>query len=174
MQFCDKKGGFGSSYMTHEARGTRSGTTKIALIESTSIELAASSWIESSGMLLCTDGPSYGGLATGILGLGFVASVGAFVFANVVYTPEILEGARDIRRSEREAEIRKLVKAVQSHEEGGKNILELRLPLETALGKSLEEYVRSVLESGSDDKTELFTPADKELATMLKQKQIIS
>jgi hypothetical protein len=169
IYFPDKKSGFGSSPMKHEARGTRSETTKTALTEDISNEIAVSTWIHDSGMLLSSDGPEFGRLVTGILGLVLVASVGAFVFANVVYTPEILEGAKDLRRSEREAEIRKLLKAVQSHEKGGKDLTELRVPLETALGKTLEDYVRAVLEPGSDANDALFTAADMELATMLKQ-----
>jgi len=164
-----------SILIRHEIRrGIRSDTTKIALTEETSIDATASSCIHNhSGMLLSFDGPDFGGLATGILGIGLVASVGAFVYANIVYTPEILEGAKDIRRSERdrvrEAEIQKLLNAVQSHEKGGNDIAELRVPLETALGKTLEDYVRAVLEPGSDDNDSLFTASDTELATILKQ-----
>jgi hypothetical protein len=165
----DKKSGFSSSPLKDERRGTRTETTKSALTEDISNEIAVSTWIQDSGMLLSSDGPEFGRLVTGILGLVLVASVGAFVFANVVYTPEILEGAKHIRRSERDAEIRKLLTALQSHEKGGKDLMELRVPLETALGKTLEDYVLAVLEQGPDVNDALFTAADKELATMLKQ-----
>jgi len=169
IYFPDKKSGFSSSPLKHERRGTRSETTKSALTEDISNEIAVSTWIQDSGMLLSSDGPEFGRLVTGILGLVLVASVGAFVFANVVYTPMILEGAKDLRRSERDAEIRKLLMALQSHEKGGKDLMELRVPLETALGKTLEDYVLAVLEQGPDDNDALFTAADMELATTLKQ-----
>ena len=133
---------FGSSPTNHKRRRC---TTKIALVGNEGAEFAASLWISSN------EGPGLGGL---ILGLGFVASIGAFVFANVVYTPEILEGAEDMRRSERENEIAKILQAVRSHESSGKDLLELKVPLETALGKPLEDYVRTVLEAESNENQE--------------------
>jgi len=181
MHFYDsrKMGGLSSTHrLTHKIRGTsHSGTTRISLTGDGAgfdIESTASSWIHgNSGILLSFDGPDLGGLAIRILGLGLVASVLAFVYANVVYTPEILEGYRDIKRSERESEIRKLLEAVQSHVNDGTkestSILELRVPLETALGKTLEDYVRAVLEPGSESNDALFTAADMELASILKQ-----
>ena len=50
-------------------------------------------------------------------------------------------------------------------------MVELKVPLETALGKPLDEYVRSVLEDGGDNNNTDFAPttADKELATILKR-----
>ena len=114
------------------------------------------------------------GIGGWIFGLAFAASIGAFVFANVVYTPEILEGAKDLRRSERETEISKILQAVQAHITNGKDVNELRIPLETALGKSLEDYVTAVLESENDDEYySVYTTTDHELATLLKQSLIL-
>ncbi len=119
--------------------------------------------METSSLNISLDDSPFGLL----LGLGFVASIAAFVFANVVYTPEILEGAKDLRREERQEEISKILEAVRTHDG---DVSELRVPLETALGKSLEEYIGAVLdESKDDDEYSLYTATDTELATLLKQ-----
>ena len=118
---------------------------------------------ETSSLNISLDDSPFGLL----LGLGFVASIAAFVFANVVFTPEILEGAKDLRREERQEEISKILEAVRTHDG---DVSELRVPLETALGKSLEEYVGAVLdESKDDDEYSLYTVTDTELAKLLKQ-----
>lgn len=121
--------------------------------------------LETSSLNLSLDDSPFGLL----LGLGFVASIAAFVFANVVYTPEILEGAKDLRREERQEEISKILEAVRTHDG---DVSELRVPLETALGKSLEEYIGAVLDVKDDDDNDeysLYTATDTELARLLKQ-----
>jgi hypothetical protein len=176
MNFYEQKRGFDSILTRERIKGARSDTTKIALIADTNIEVEvdASTVVFDSGVHLSFAAVDFGELKTWVfplLTLSLLASVWAFVYANVVYTPEILEGARDLKRSEREVEIRKLLKAVQSHEKNGNEFAELRVPLETAVGKTLEDYVAAVLEPDSvENSTALFTASDIELATMLKQR----
>ena len=140
--------------------------TQLKLVETEGFDVASSWTLDFPSMGIAdSNGLGIGNL---ILGLGFLAAVGAYVFANVVYTPEILEGARDLRIAERESEIRKILQAVEKHEG---ELAELKVPLETALGKSLEDYVRSVLEDDTETSTADFVPtaADRELATILKR-----
>jgi len=132
----------------------------------TTPDFSSSSWIQDSYILISFD---FGELIPGIFGFGLVFLVGAFVYANVVYTPEILEGSKSLMLSEREKEIRKLLGAVESHKLEGKDVVELRLPLETALGKPLERYIQEVLDFEANDDDFIYTAADTELATMLKQ-----
>lgn len=143
------------------------GNTRLSVFGVTSIDSA-------SPILLSFDaGPT---TTVGVLGFGVLAAaIGAFVFANVAYTPEIMEGAQEMRQSNREVEIRKLVNAVRSHTDEGNEPAELRLPLETALGKTLEDYAAAVdLSSGDNDDTGggdylIVTAADKDLAKAIKQ-----
>ena len=146
----------------------RSDKPKITLFGDTSIEATACRIHDiDSSIILSTADSSFGGLV-GILGLGLSAAVGAFIFANIVYTPEIVQGAQLLRQSNREIEIRKLLEAVHSHQADGNALIELRLPLETALGTTLEEYIIAV-ESGLEDIDITFTTADQDLVNILKQ-----
>lgn len=143
--------------------------TELNLVESDSMDIVSSWMLDFPSVGVAQQLESSGlGIGNLVLGLGFLAAIGAYVFANVVYTPEILEGARDLRIAERETEIRKILQAIETHEG---EMVELKVPLETALGKPLEEYVQSVLEDGSDNNNTDFAPtaADMELATILKR-----
>ncbi|KAL3916331.1 MAG: hypothetical protein SGILL_005229, partial [Bacillariaceae sp.] len=119
-------------------------------------------------------------LAIGTLLLGGAA---VFAYANIVYTPEIIEGASVMRRENREEQVQKLIEAVRSHINGDNGLEELRRPLEAALGvDSLEKYVASVgvyFESGTvDDSSSTaanagekaldLCEADKDLAELIK------
>ena len=85
--------------------------------------------------------------------------VGAFLYANVVYTPEILEANEQMRMENRQEEVAKLLQAVKSG-----SIRELRPALEAALGRRVEDYVEQVQQnSGKGDSA--WTEADAELAT---------
>lgn len=166
VNISEKRNSGSGSFAT---RRKRSDKTKIALLGDTSIE-AATSRIHSidCSIILSTGDSGFGGLV-GILGLaGLSAAVGAFIFANIVYTPEIVQGAQMLRQSNREIEIRKLLEAIHSHQVNGNALLELRLPLETALGTTLEEYIVAV-ESNLEDTDTTFTRADQDLVNALKQ-----
>uniref|UniRef100_A0A7S4EJ29 Transmembrane protein n=1 Tax=Pseudo-nitzschia australis TaxID=44445 RepID=A0A7S4EJ29_9STRA len=147
------KNNFGST--PSRKRRNRSDKTKVAFIGGTNIETSGDS--------------AFGGLATAFLLIGLFAAVGTFVFANQVYTPEISQGAQMMRKSNRENEIRKLLEAVGSHQEDGNELLELRLPLETALGATLEEYITAVESSLQEKSDAIFTVADEDLVRILKQ-----
>jgi hypothetical protein len=106
------------------------------------------------------------------VGLTLMAAAGIFAFVNLVLTPEIVEGASKLRQERREREVRKLIDAVT---EKGDSILELREPLEAALGVSLEEYVEGLnnlqnggsIESGSVESPTVVA-ADFELGAIIK------
>ena len=74
-----------------------------------------------------------------------LGSISAFLYANLVYTPEIVENAERIRQEIREEEIQKLCQVVEQHKREGKDLEELRQPLEFALDMTIEDYVASVL-----------------------------
>lgn len=164
-QSCYSNCGF-ESCLSRKIVAARSTTTSSMLTIDTTPDFSSSSWIQDSYILISFD---FGELIPGIFGFGLVFLVGAFVYANVVYTPEILEGSKSLMLSEREKEIRKLLGAVESHKLEGKDVVELRLPLETALGKPLERYIQEVLDFEANDDDFIYTAADTELATMLKQ-----
>ena len=109
------------------------------------------------------DGGDLGGLLLGPVGLLFLLAAGAFVYANVVYTPEIIAANEQMRLENREIEIQKLLAAVQQHQNEDKDLEELRLPIETSFGMTVGEYVSKV-ESGEDG----FADADRKLANILK------
>lgn len=100
-------------------------------------------------------------------------ALGGFVYANLQYTPEILHGAEQIRKEERELEVLKLVAAMVVEEKGQKGTSSqtesLRMPLEAALGITLEEYVAAVQVPPNEERSDgpVFTPADKELAKLV-------
>jgi hypothetical protein len=138
------------------------------------------------------DGEVVAGGVTSVLAAGAaivgLVGVSAFAYANAMYTPEILEGAERLRRTTRDAEVRKLRTAVQIHFESGNDVNELRVPLEAALGRTLEDYATAVASSSSSSSsptigsidealasadTVPFTEADKELADVLVKLDLI-
>lgn len=109
-----------------------------------------------------------------------LGAIAAFVYANLVYTPEILENAELIRLEDREEEVMQILTLVQDHLRDGKDLKELRQPLEFGLNMPLEDYVTAVLrnqeqeELAASQQDEVskqpskFTNADTRLATLLK------
>ncbi|MGK3734299.1 MAG: hypothetical protein ACI8RD_007835 [Bacillariaceae sp.] len=167
-------------------------TSKTALafsvsdIEATAFRIYNYYDIDSTTFILSstTENSSSFGFGFGTIGIILsTAAVGAFIFANIVYTPEIVKGAQQLRQSNREIEIRKLLAAVHSHcQEDGNELVELRLPIETALGTTLEEYITAV-ESESESNLNLnlsskettdraFTTADQDLVIILKKNKL--
>ena len=139
-----------------------------------SIISSSSSFISSlsSSLLLQSNSGEDGILLNGLIllpGILFVTiAVGAFVYANVFITPEIIEANEQMRNEQREIQIRKLVDLVQSHlAVSNQNIEELRYPLEEAFGMSIEEYIVDVLEENPNT-TIHYTSADRDLAQLLK------
>jgi hypothetical protein len=115
-----------------------------------------------------------------IPGVFLLGAISAFVFANVVYTPEILENAGQIRSETRDKEIRSVLDVVRLHIQEGKDLEELRRPLEVALDMTIEDYVQAVTaeknssnEKNDDDRSTEFTEADIGLASILDAKMTI-
>eukprot|EP00980_Cylindrotheca_fusiformis_P008003 scaffold1706_cov116-Cylindrotheca_fusiformis.AAC.6 len=98
-----------------------------------------------------------------VLGAGLLVAIGAFVYANVVYTPEILENSVEMRLQLREVQVQKLLTVVQTHIANGLDLEDLRRPLEDTFGTTIEEYVADV-----DAKRIEVTSADQSLAEVLK------
>jgi hypothetical protein len=84
-------------------------------------------------------------------------AVGAFLHANLVFTPQIIMEADRLRKTRRNVEIQKLVSAIQFHLESGNDLNELRIPLEAALGMTLEDYISDV--SSSSPSSGILTPS---------------
>jgi hypothetical protein len=104
-------------------------------------------------------------LAPGIL---FLAA-GAFLYANVVYTPEIMENNVEMKLEIREVQIRKLLSVVRQHQQDGLDLdAELRAPLEGAFRMTIQEYVSSIDQDRNSDEKSNFTRADEELADALR------
>jgi hypothetical protein len=104
-------------------------------------------------------------LAPGIL----LLAAGAFLYANVVYTPEIIENTVEMKLEIREVQIRKLLSVVQQHQQDGLDLdAELRAPLEEAFRMTIEEYVSSVDKDRNSDEKSNFAAADEELADALR------
>ena len=152
-------------------------------IEATASQIYHNNGIDSTTFILSstTEDSSSFGFGFGTIGIILsTAAVGAFIFANLVYTPEIVKGAQQLRQSNREIEIRKLLAAVHIHcQEDGNELGELRLPIETALGTTLEEYITAVesesnLNLSTEESTDrrAFTIADQDLVNILKKNKL--
>ena len=117
---------------------------------------------------------SIGSIISNFFGITLVLSIGVFYYANVVYTPEILENSKRMRLQVREIDRQKLLAAIQQHINDGLDLNELRETLEATFGMTIEEYVSSVEEEsvrrgGGEEETEVtITSADESLARILK------
>lgn len=111
-----------------------------------------------------------GSIFPSIFGGILLLAVGAFLYANVVYTPEIIEQSEKTRLGNREIEMRKLLEFVQTESKGNDSLLEeLRSPLEQAFGMTIEEYVSKVdNEKRTSPDQPAFANADAELANVLR------
>mmetsp|Transcript_6435 Transcript_6435/g.9530 ORF Transcript_6435/g.9530 Transcript_6435/m.9530 type:complete len:221 (-) Transcript_6435:461-1123(-) len=91
-----------------------------------------------------------GGLDIGntLLGAALLLAVSAFVYANIVYTPEIVQNARLIQK---EDDIMRVLSLVEEYRMKGSDINELRGPLEKVLGMAIEDYVSNVDSEESND-----------------------
>jgi hypothetical protein len=98
-----------------------------------------------------------------LLGAVLLLTIGAFAYANAVYTPEILGNSTQMRLQLRETQVRKLLVLVQNHDANGLDLEELRRPLEETFAMTIEEYVANV----TAKKMEV-TSADESLAEVLK------
>lgn len=115
-----------------------------------------------------------------IVGVFLLGAVSAFVYANLVYTPEIIEANAELRLENRQFQIEQLVAVVEENleecedENDEKDAIEkLRKPLEAALNSTLEDYVKQVTDDvvadldDDDDSVRKFSGADTQLASML-------
>ena len=150
-------------------------------IEATASQIYHNNGIDSTTFILSSTTEDSSSFGFGTIGIILsTAAVGAFIFANLVYTPEIVKGAQQLRQSNREIEIRKLLAAVHIHcQEDGNELGELRLPIETALGTTLEEYITAVesesnLNLSTEESTDrrAFTIADQDLVNILKKNKL--
>lgn len=103
-----------------------------------------------------------------IPGVFLLGGVAAFIYANVVYTPEIIEGMELMRLEDREVEVQQLLEVFQEHQQDGKDLEELRKPLEQTFGMTVEEYVAKVDGGKTSLEPSEFTSADETLADILR------
>lgn len=97
---------------------------------------------------------------TSVLAAGIVIAAAIFLYANVVYTPEIIENARAMRQEEQTQLILALVKQLQ-RERGVEGVRQSRDALEKVFGMSVEKYIEGI---DADSVSE----AEKELVTLLR------
>jgi hypothetical protein len=112
------------------------------------------------------DGGGIGGYV--FPGVFLLLAAGAFLYANVVYTPEIIAANEQMKLESREVEIRKLLSAVQQHKQDGLDLEDLRIPLEASFGMTIEEYVSKVDDSKDSMGNSNFTSADEHLADVFR------
>lgn len=115
---------------------------------------------DAVSLFLASENISFGTTITAFLLLSMVA---AFVYANAVYTPEIMENSTKMRLQAREIDLKKLVDAIEQHQAENRDLEELRRPLEESFGVTIEEYVTNVEKKKSE-----LTSADESLAQLLK------
>ena len=109
-----------------------------------------------------------------------LGTITAFLYANMVYTPEIIENAERIRQEIRQEEIQRLLEVVQQHVNEGNDLEELRHPFEVALNMKIDNYVEwasnggrgfdSAVPTAGDNTNPPYyvTDADTRLASFLK------
>jgi hypothetical protein len=127
--------------------------------------------------LVCQGDEIGGGGVSGLIlpGLFLFLAIGAFLYANVVFTPEIIENMEQMRMENRKAEVQKLMALVAAHSKKKKNdgdgddssssLEELRFPLEEAFGMTVEEYIVDVQNPNA---LIPYASADRDLAELLK------
>ena len=143
-------------------------------------ELRRSPSAVGSATLLMSDvgGASGGGgnvlsSVTSVLAAGIVIAAAIFVYANVVYTPEIIENARAMRKEEQTGQILALVKQLQ-RERGVDGVRDSRDALEKVFGMSVEMYIGDVnrrMQENAVSATDggvSVSDAEKELAELLR------
>ena len=120
------------------------------------------------------DGGNILSSVTSVLTVGFLIAAVIFVYANVVYTPEIIENARAMRQEEQTEQILALVKQIQK-ERGVDGVKESRDALENVFGTTVEGYVDGIdrrvemtASSGMANNDVSLSEAEKELADLLR------
>ena len=135
--------------------------------------------VGSAALLMSDVGGASGGggnvlsSVTSVLAAGIVIAAAIFVYANVVYTPEIIENARAMRKEEQTGQILALVKQLQ-RERGVDGVRDSRDALEKVFGMSVEMYIGDVnrrMQENAVSATDggvSVSDAEKELAELLR------
>ena len=121
---------------------------------------------------------------TSVLAIGLVIAAAIFLYANVVYTPEIIENAQAMREEEQAAQILALVRQLREEEEEDERGREgttmdnkganAREALEKMFGMSIQDYAEHVegriqsKDSNSKSESIAVSDAEKELVTILR------
>ena len=120
---------------------------------------------------------------TSVLAIGIVIAAAIFLYANVVYTPEIIENAQAMRQEEQAAQILALVRQLREEEEkeegrAGTTMdnkgANARDALEKVFGMSIQKYVDHVegrirsKDINSKSESIAVSDAEKELVTILR------
>ena len=108
-----------------------------------------------------------------VLTAGFVIAAAIFIYANVVYTPEIIENARAMRQEEQTEQTLALVKQIQE-ERGVEGVRDSRDALENVFGMHVERYIEAIdgrLQGNADSRVAgnvSVSETEKELAELLR------
>ena len=119
---------------------------------------------------------------TSALAIGLVIAAAIFLYANVVYTPEIIENAQAMRQEEQAAQILALVRQLreEENERGRKGttttdkVTNARDALEKVFGLSIQDYVEQVegrmrsKDVTSKSESVAVSDAEKELVATLR------
>mmetsp|Transcript_1398 Transcript_1398/g.2993 ORF Transcript_1398/g.2993 Transcript_1398/m.2993 type:complete len:216 (+) Transcript_1398:63-710(+) len=129
---------------------------------------AISNIIDSSSNILLSDESSNSVLSTlpSVLLAGLVIAAAIFLYANVVYTPEIVQNAKAMREEEQATQLIELIQQLQSE---GRDMDESRVALETVFGMSVGEYAVSVDAKGKNEGVDIgVSDAEMELVELLR------
>ena len=133
---------------------------------------------DSASLLLSDIGGTGGGgnvlsSVISVLTAGFVIAAAIFIYANVVYTPEIIENARAMRQEEQTEQTLALVKQIQE-ERGVEGVRDSRDALENVFGMNVERYIEAIdgrLQGNVDSRVAgnvSVSETEKELAELLR------
>ena len=164
-----------NDYLSWSSLGVRAGSLQYGGDQPLLQHLSSA---DSASLLLSDIGSTGGGgnilsSVSSVLTAGFVIAAAIFIYANVVYTPEIIENARAMREEEQTEQILALVKQIQK-ERGVEGVRDSRDALEKVFGTSVERYVEAIekrmqgnADSGEADDVSV-PETEKELAELLR------
>ena len=120
----------------------------------------------SSNVLLSDESNSILSTLPTILLAGLVIAAAIFLYANVVYTPEIVQNAKAMREEEQATQLLELIQQLQSE---GRDMEDSKMALEAVFGMSVGEYVASIDEKGENEDDDIgVSDAEKELVELLR------
>lgn len=128
----------------------------------------------SPNLLLSYNGDGDGSIVSSlstILFAGLAIAASIFLYANVVYTPEIMQNAEAMRAEERATQLLGLVKQLQNEDGRDISMEDSKKALEAVFGMTVGEYMQSIDEK-QNEREEAggigVSDAEKELVEVLR------